>query len=233
MYTTSYADSALRGDKAHAELKRRLLAGEYPIGARLGEERLAAQLSVSRTPVREALFRLHAEGLVRRASDGGFEPVVPDVAAIRHLYAVREGLELLGLQSPARNGATHDLDRLRELQDDWLTLAGDPEPQASPDFVLLDESFHLALAEAAGNPVLADHLRQVNERIRIVRMQDFLSADRVVRTIEEHLGIVAAVLDGDLAEAERRFVDHLDRSKAVVSVHVDRAIVRMINGGQR
>jgi len=232
MYTESYA-GPLRSDKAHAELKRRLLAGEYAVGARLGEERLAAQLGVSRTPVREALFRLHTEGLVRRAADGGFEPVVPDVAAIRHLYVVREGLELLALQLPARHGATHDVERLVQLHDDWLVLADDTDPQANPDFVLLDESFHLGLAEAAGNPVLVDHLRQVNERIRIVRMQDFLSAERVVRTIGEHLEIVSAVLDGDLAEAERRFVEHLGRSKAVVSEHVDRAIARMINGGQR
>jgi DNA-binding GntR family transcriptional regulator len=233
VYTDSYAEGTLSSDRAHTELKRRLLAGEYPLAVRLGEERLAAQLGVSRTPVREALFRLHTEGLVRRAPDGGFEPVVPDVVAIRHLYVVREGLELLGLQLPARNGTTHDLSRLEELQDDWLVLAEDPEPQANPDFVLLDESFHLGLAEAAGNPVLADHLRQVNERIRIVRMQDFLSTERIVRTIREHLEIVAAVLDGDMAEAERRFVDHLDRSKTVVSEHVDRAIARMINGGQR
>ena len=232
MYTDSYAGPT-RSDKAHAELKRRLLAGEYALGARLGEERLATQLGVSRTPVREALFRLHTEGLVRRAADGGFEPVVPDVVAIRHLYAVREGLELLGLQLPARQGRTHERDRLVELHSDWLALADDPDPQANPDFVLLDESFHLGLAEAAGNPVLADHLRQVNERIRVVRMQDFLSADRVVRTIEEHLEIVVAVLDGNLPEAERRFVEHLDRSKAVVSEHVDRAIARMISGGQR
>jgi DNA-binding GntR family transcriptional regulator len=232
MYTEPYA-GPLRSDRAHAELKRRLLAGEYGLGARLGEERLAAQLGVSRTPVREALFRLHTEGLVRRAADGGFEPVVPDVVAISHLYTVREGLELLGLQLPARHGATHDVGRLVQLHSDWLVLAEEPEPQANPDFVLLDESFHIGLAEAAGNPVLADHLRQVNERIRIVRMQDFLSADRVVRTIDEHLEIVSAVLDGDLAEAERRFVEHLDRSRAVVSEHVDRAIARMINGGQR
>ena len=103
---------------------------------------------------------------------------------------------------------------------------------------MLDESFHLTLAEAAGNPVLADYLRQVNERIRIVRMQDFLSARRVEETITEHLGIVEAVLGGDIDEAERRFGLHVSLSIAVVEQRVAKAISRMatstaLGGDQR
>ena len=229
MYTTSYADRLLRSERVHTELKRRLLRGDYPAGARLVEERLAAALDVSRTPVREALFRLHAEGLIQRVADGGFAPTLPDVAGMRDLYAVREGLELLGLQLPARAGGTHDYDRLVQLRDEWVELSDDDDPEPTPEFVLLDEGFHLGLAEAAGNPALVELLRQVNERIRVVRMQDFLSGDRIVRTIEEHIAIVDAAIDGDLALAERRFLEHLDRSKSVVSDNVDRAIARMMS----
>jgi DNA-binding transcriptional MocR family regulator len=57
---------------AYEQLKRRLLAGEFPLRVRLGEERLAALLGVSRTPVRQALTRLHAERLVERHADGGY-----------------------------------------------------------------------------------------------------------------------------------------------------------------
>jgi DNA-binding GntR family transcriptional regulator len=235
MYTASHAEGAVssdrRGDVAYAELKRRLLAGDFRLNVRLGEERLAALIGVSRTPVREALHRLHAEGFVRRAVDGGWEPVAPDVDRMRHLYEVRAGLEIQALQRPGRLGARHDTETLRQLAADWTALATDPLPDATPEFVFLDESFHETLAAAAGNPSLVELLHQLNERIRLVRMHDFVTPERIAQTIEEHLGLVGAVLDGDLAEAERRFVVHLDRSIAVVEERVARAVARMVQGG--
>src|SRR5690606_17154543 len=61
-----------RGEQAYGELKRRLLHGDFALGSRLGEERLASLVGVSRTPVREALSRLHAEGFVVRLPVGGY-----------------------------------------------------------------------------------------------------------------------------------------------------------------
>lgn len=228
MYTTPHALSGTtRSDRVHAELKHWLLVGEFPLNVRIGEQRLADLLAVSRTPVREALLRLMGEGLVCRAPDGGgYFPVAPDVLVAHHLYEVRRGLELQALQRPAHNGARHDPRTLFELREDWATASEEThEPSAS--FVLVDESFHVRLAEAAGNPTLVDLLRQVNERIRMVRMQDFLDVARIEATIEEHLGIVEAVIDGDIAEAEIRFCSHLDRSVAVVEERVTAALVRM------
>lgn len=227
MYTAPHAaTTGLRSDLAYGELKGRLLVGEFGLSNRLGEERLAARIGVSRTPVREALLRLQTEGLVRRSPDGGYLPVAPDVTAMRHLYEVRSALELAALHRPARLGAAHDRPALLALRDEWAAMAGeDLEP--GPGFVVLDEAFHVSLADAAGNPVLVELLIHVNERIRIVRMQDFLTADRISRTIAEHVGIVDAVLHGDLVEAERRFGLHIETSIAVVEERVLRAVARM------
>jgi len=224
--TSGPSNGALRSEHAYVELKRRLLAGDFRLGARLKEQRLASLLGVSRTPIREALLRLHAEGLVARQSDGGYSPVVPDVAAIRWLYEVRSGLELQAIQRPARVGGTHDAVRLGALVEEWEERAAD-QPEPGPSFVLVDESFHVALAESAGNPALVELLRQVNERIRTVRMVDFLTPDRISSTIAEHVGIARSVLAGDLVEAEQRFLGHLDHSQAVVEQRVAGAIHRM------
>ena len=227
MYTAPHALSgSLRSDRVHAELKHRLLVGEFALNVRIAEQRLADLLSVSRTPVREAMLRLLGEGLICRAPDGGYYPVAPDVLVAHHLYEVRRGLELQGLQRPARTGTRHERRALLELREDWESAAEEAiEPSAS--FVLLDESFHVRLAEAAGNPTLVDLLRQVNERIRMVRMQDFLDAARIQATIDEHLSIIEAVIDGDIGEAEIRFCNHLDRSVSVVEERVTAALVRM------
>jgi DNA-binding GntR family transcriptional regulator len=229
MHTGRYtAPSGLRSDIAYLQLKTRLLRGEYAVNVRLGEERIAAMLEVSRTPVREALVRLFAEGLVSRSADGGYSPVAPDVTDMKYLYELRATLELQSLRRPVIGGTRHDLGLLESLRDDWRTLAASDHDHVGPDFVLLDESFHLTLSEAAGNPVATEYLRHVNERIRLVRMQDFLTLDRVQDTVAQHLGIVESVLVGDVAEAERRFVLHLDESAAVVEQRVTQAVARML-----
>jgi DNA-binding GntR family transcriptional regulator len=163
---------------------------------------------------------------VARQPDGGYVPVVPDVAATRWLYEVRAGLELQAIQRPARSGTTHDAVRLAALVEEWEGRATEP-PEPGPSFVVVDETFHVGLAEAAGNPPLVELLRQVNDRIRSVRMVDFLTADRIRATITEHLGIARSVLAGDLIEAEQRFLGHLDHSQAVVEQRVAAAIARM------
>ena len=212
-------------------LKTKLLLGELPLNIRLGEEKLASIVGVSRTPVREALKRLEAEGLVGLHPEGGYQPVVPDVTVMRHLYEVRAGLELQALQRPGRLGTRHDPAILEPLRDQWRALAMGDLPPPDPNFVLLDESFHIALATSASNGVAVDMLRQVNERIRLVRMHDFLIRQRIEATIAEHLNLVELVLAGDIVNAEAAFTQHLGDSMAVVEERVRVAIVRMLTGG--
>lgn len=221
----------LRREHAYERLKTALLVGDHPLNRRLAEERLAAELGVSRTPVREALLRLNAEGLVERSPEGGWYPTAPDVAMVHDLYEVRLVLELQGLRRPAQagRGSAHDPAVLEPLRDEWRLLsAGPPEPD--PGFVTRDEDFHVRLAASSGNPALADLLRMVNERIRMVRMHDFLTEERVCRTISQHLEIVEAILAGDLPAAVARFGVHLGESMAVVEDRATRALARMVGG---
>ena len=222
-----------RGERAYAELKERLLAGDFPLGQRLGEERVATMIGVSRTPVREALSRLHVEGFVERLPDGGYCPSAPNLHAIAELYEVRRGLELLALRRPTEIGEIHDHAGLERLRDDWRSLDGartEAEGREGPDpsFVLLDEDFHVRLAESAGNRELAVLLQAINERIRLVRIYDFLTPERIDLTIRQHLGIVDAVLAGTIDEAARRLQHHLTESLAVVEQRAATALARMI-----
>jgi DNA-binding GntR family transcriptional regulator len=219
-----------RSEATYRDLKRRLLVGDFPLGQRLGEERLAASFGVSRTPVREALSRLHAEGLVRRHPEGGFCPTAPDLAVIRELYEVRRALEALAITRPAGGSPDHDADALRELRADWIGLGTDLDAADSGlEFVLLDEDFHVRLAAASGNGSVAELLAGVNERIRIVRTHDFLTRARVEATVEQHVGIVETVLRGDLTDAAVQLDAHLAQSMAVVERRALEAIARMVS----
>ena len=225
-----------RSEATHRVLKRRLLVGEFAFGHRLGEERLAAMLDVSRTPVREALARLHAEGLVQRHPEGGFEPAFPDMDRIAELYEVRKALELTAVRrttgpDTAGTGADalpHDRTALLELRRDWEALEDDPGEHADPDFVLVDEDFHIRLAMSSGNTALAEVLATVNERIRIVRVHDFLTEERILATVEEHLGIIDGLLDGTVDTTVERLEAHINESARVASGRAMSAMVRML-----
>lgn len=227
MYTA--ADTTIsRRELAYQSLKHQLLRGDFAPGQRLGEERLAEALAVSRTPIREALTRLHSDGLVERLPDGGYGPTLVDLHLIRELYEVRFALETWSVRRD------HDGEQLAGLRADWSVLeAPATDEELDPDFVLLDEDFHERLAAATGNEALVGNLRAVNERIRIVRMHDFLQPERIAETIDEHVAIVDALLDGDSALGERRLTAHFDDSLAVVEQRAALALARMMRRRDR
>jgi DNA-binding GntR family transcriptional regulator len=225
----------LRGSRrglVHDRLRRMVLLGVFPTRERLAEERVAEMLGVSRTPVREAFLRLHAERLLYRYADGGFYVAEPDVADLRDLYELRIALELRGLTRALEGFGAHDPAVLEPLRDRWRGIRDDPPPP-DPSFVELDESFHMALCRSAGNVALADTLETVNARIRPIRMHDFLSEDRIALTITQHLGIVEAVLSGDVEAAVERLRLHVGESMEVVERRAARAITQMILGRGR
>ena len=212
---TGTVDTRSLRERAYTQIRRMVMLGEIPTGQRLAEEQIAEQLSVSRTPVREAFVRLHADRLLKRFSDGGYYVAEVDLFDLRDLYELRLTLELRGITRAGEDGIEHDRDALVELRTEWEAIqAAPPEPDGS--FIDLDESFHLALLRSSGNLALAEMLETINIRIRPVRTYDFLTADRIESSIGEHLGIVAALLEGDIVLAADRLREHIGASLDVV-----------------
>jgi DNA-binding GntR family transcriptional regulator len=210
------------------------MVGEFALNSRLVEERLAAMLGVSRTPVREALVRLLADGQVTRI-DGGYFVATPDFSDLRDLYDLRITLELRGLTRGLEiDSVTHDAALLEPLRDQWRAM-WDDRPDPSPDFVLMDEDFHVTLLRSAGNGVLSTTLESVNARIRPVRMYDFLSEQRIELTISQHLGVLEHVLTNRLSEALGALSAHVGESMEEVERRAARAITQMAlhRGGKR
>lgn len=223
---------ALRRDQVYGELRRKLMAGEFALRERLVEERLATRLGVSRTPVREALVRLVADGLVTR-HDGGYYVTLPDIARLRDLYELRMIVELRGLErAVGSDEIRHDRAMLEPLRDQWKAMWTD-RPEPDPQFVAVDEDFHVTLLRSSGNHMLTETLISTNARIRPIRMYDFITADRIERTISQHLDIVEAVLAGQLAEAIRALHRHVGESMEVVEHRAARAVTQMVLGRAR
>lgn len=213
-------------EAVYTQLRTELMNGEIGFDQRLTEPKVAARFGFSRTPVREALTRLCADGLLQR-EEYGFSPVRPSIPLIRNLYELRITLELAGIDRVIANEAlTHDQHLLQAEQQRWQLLAADP-PVQEPGFVVIDEQFHVALLTAAGNAELVRSLEAVNARIRHVRMFDFMVNNRIEITIAEHLGILDAVLTGDLPQARVLLRRHIGESLDAILERVSRAIVAM------
>jgi len=217
--------SSLR-EAVYTQLRAAVLDGGFGPRERLAEMRLAARFGVSRTPVRESLARLASDGLIERG-DGGFFVTIPNLTQLRDFYELRVTLELRGITRVIEDSSIkHETALLTAELDRWYAMREQP-PRPDPRFVVQDEKFHAELSRASGNLALTDALVTVNERIRRVRMYDFLTQDRVETTITEHIEIMELVRDGRLDEGYRALHAHVGDSMAAVSECAQRAMTQM------
>jgi DNA-binding GntR family transcriptional regulator len=220
--------AASQAERVYAELRERLLRGDLPVGRRLVEQQLAAEFQTSRTPVREALRRLEGDGHIVRDPGGGVCPSPPSVKSMRELYEVRVAIEELVARRAASAG---DRGRIETIDQDWRALLAAWQDARSlprgPDFVHADEGFHRQLAAASGNDVAETLLGDLNDRIRVLRIYDFTTDDRIGATITEHLEILACVLARDADAAAAFMRAHVQRSALVVRERVGAALARM------
>ncbi|GAA1720621.1 GntR family transcriptional regulator [Dietzia cercidiphylli] len=221
--TTPGGSAPSQSVRALEGLRELVLAGHFQPGERLVEGRLCDQVEVSRTPLREALIRLDADGLLERREDGYYVARY-DLAALRDLYELRVVLELHGLRRIAQNpGLRLDLELLAEQRAFWDRLLSTP-PEPGPELVRADETFHVKLSAASGNAAVTDQLRAVNARIRPLRMYDYSTAERVHATTVEHLAVLDCVLDGDVEGAVVLLRQHVGDSLAEVEDKARRSL---------
>ena len=181
-------------------------------GTRFSENDVARRARVSRTPVREALFRLEREGYLEVHAKSGWSVRALDFAALDHLYDVRLILEC---EAGRKLSAGNPRVALAGLEKIWL-VAPRQRLTDGARVARLDEEFHGKLVAAAGNPELARLHQTITERIRIVRRLDFTHPERVVYTYIEHGQILRAILARKPAKAIALLREHIEQSKSEV-----------------
>ena len=185
-------------------------------GERFTETEVATRMAVSRTPVREALYRLEREGHIEVTTRNGWNVRPLDFTLYDHLYDVRIVLEMAAIERLCRAEASDDAaDALAELRGVWLV----PRTRRLDDCVVvarLDEAFHIGLMAAAGNPEMLRIFRDIGERIRIIRRLDFTQPRRIQQTYEEHGRVLRAILARDADKARDLLRGHIESSKVEV-----------------
>jgi DNA-binding GntR family transcriptional regulator len=200
-------------EQAYAALKQQMQDFLLVPGDRFTESELAARLGVSRTPVREALFRLRNEGLLDVESKSGWFVRPIDFQRIEELYELRVLVEshcvarLCALSEPPS--------ALEALKATWLVPASErlSDMRAVGQ---LDEQFHATLVASAGNQEMARVHWDVTERIRIVRRLDFTREDRIDATYTEHGKILRQIMQRKPEQALLLLKGHIGQSQAEV-----------------
>jgi DNA-binding GntR family transcriptional regulator len=193
-------------------LKRDIFDFRLLPGDRFTESEVAARLNVSRTPVREALYRLQQEGYLQVHLRSGWSVREVDFRKFDELYDLRIALEVASVRKLCGQDTLPQLEQLKSV---WL-VAREDRSSDGERVCALDEAFHATLVAATGNREMARCHREVTERIRLLRRLDFTAPDRIVATYEEHAQILRAVLRRNADRAIRLLCKHIETSKAEV-----------------
>ncbi len=181
--------------------------GRYAGGERIREEEIARSLGVSRTPVREALFRLQSRGLLEIAP-GGLIVAQLTRPQIIELYAMREILEGSAARFAAQHAAPSEIASLRHIARKFEQELGDAAKLAR-----INRELHEGIYEAAHNRFLLRTLNELHDSLALLPSTTFAYAGRAETAIGEHAGIITAIEKRNADRAERLAREHIRQAQ--------------------
>ena len=203
-------------EQAARALREDIMSGALPAGARLGEADMAGRLSVSRTPVREALSRLAAEGLVELQPGRGARVTSWSQAELAEIFELRLALEPYAVRRAVPELSGGDLDELDELAAGMRRPGRPGKRQDLAAIVELNRRFHATFISAAGSAPLAAALRQVTHAAVVHQNFHDYSPDALRRSPSHHVEMVAAARAGEPEWAEAIMRAHLYNARATM-----------------
>ncbi|MGQ3383196.1 GntR family transcriptional regulator [Glutamicibacter sp. TV12E] len=204
--------AATAPERAYQWLRQQIAELPWDQEAFLSENSIAEAAQSSRTPVREALLRLEAEGLVRRIPHKGIYVPALTAADIEEIMEVRQVIgEWATCQVAQRRPET--VNRLQQLLDEQRGCLDD-----AVKFIELDIAFHKTIVEAAGNATLAqvyDSQRIKQERVGIQAV--LATAERYAAVLAEHEAMLQAIASGDAEQAQLAARRHIHSTRDAIS----------------
>jgi DNA-binding GntR family transcriptional regulator len=199
-------------DSAYEQLKSELFEFKLLPGDRFTEAEVAERTGTSRTPVRQALYRLQREGFLDVKFRNGWEVRPLDFTQLDELYELRVLLEQTSVRS-MKNVSLKDLNLiLLPLEAIWQVSSSKQSSNIS-EVAKWDEDFHCALVSASSNREFARVHLEVTERIRIVRRLDFTKPSRITSTYQEHASMLQALRRRAFTEVTNQLATHIEISR--------------------
>jgi DNA-binding GntR family transcriptional regulator len=199
-------------EHAYAALRRGILDGTYPPGAQLAEVELASRFAVSRTPVREAIRRLHSEGLIEVFPNRGAYVRTWTRAQLDELFSVRALLEGHAAGLAAQHATDGQRAAMAQLCDEMDAAAGPSPDRPAADIqavAALNDRFHALVHEASANSLLPGLIRGLIQVPVVVRTFLGYSPARLRISLQQHREVLSAVKHHDAPWAESAMRTHI------------------------
>ncbi|GEN54530.1 GntR family transcriptional regulator [Halobacillus faecis] len=208
-------------EQAYKAIKASIINNEVVPGDYLTEEKIASQLGISRTPIREALKKLAFEGLVevKKGSKARVSSVSPENA--HDFLLVRERLESMAAGLACTLATEEDVKELRRLSD--MQRASIDE-QNFHKFIDLDYAFHSYIAEISGNKKLKEFIENLNSQIQRFLILTSTLSDSAIGAVEEHYRVIDAIENNDSKQAEREMETHIQQVTKRIINHKGEAV---------
>jgi DNA-binding GntR family transcriptional regulator len=194
-------------------LRQMLVEGRIAPGAKLNERELSEQLNVSRTPLREAIKMLAAEGLVELLTNRGAVAVSLTQEDILHTFEVMAGLEAQAGELAAERITQQELAEIQAMH--FEMMAAYTRRDLST-YYTLNSRIHSAISTAARNPVLAQVYQQVNARLQALRFRSNQDGEKWKNAMQDHEKMIAALAAHDGAAMRAVLLSHLRNKREVV-----------------
>jgi DNA-binding GntR family transcriptional regulator len=194
-------------------LRQMLVEGRIAPGAKLNERELCEVLEVSRTPLREAIKMLAAEGLVELVPNRGAVAVSLSEEDVRHTFEVMGGLEALSGELAAQRITDTELAELRAMHYEMLAAW---TRRDLPAYYRLNARIHRAINAAAKNPVLSATYDRVNARLHALRFRSNQDEEKWKTAVKEHEQMIDALAKHDTKAMRAVLSAHLKNKLDVV-----------------
>lgn len=202
---------APQGRTAYERLLEEIASGQLPPGTRLREVELAGRLGISRTPVRDAIRQLEADGLVVHVPRAGATIRTLDYTEVMELYEMRAVLEGTAARLAARAASDVEIAELESLNEELAAAEGDARRS-----YLLNKQFHRTLLDAARNRYLTRSVNSLEKTLLILGPSTLSETDRAREAVAEHAAVLEALRAHDGAGAEdlmRRHIEAAHRAR--------------------
>jgi len=195
-------------DQVYERLEQGILSGAYPPGEILSEKRLAAELGVSRTPIREALSRLEYDRLIKDTPQGS-EVLGISKADVEDMFFVKQQLEVAASGRAAGRMTAEELDALHSVIDmqEYYSAKGDARKVRD-----LDTEFHDIIYSESGSTTLQGILSSMHHKLMKFRRVSLENEERIMESVAEHKAIYEALRSGSREDVERLMKKHIDNA---------------------
>ena len=206
----SASDGLASGEAAYRQIKSAIQQGRLKPGERLRESELADFVGLSRTPVREALSRLQAEGLVAHDATRGVVVAELDYNMVTELYYMREVLEGTAARLAAQHTSDVELSILDDHCQQYEEQLNDPAALAPAN-----RRFHETLYRCSHNRYLLNMVTLLHDALSLLGGTTLSDPDRAAETLREHRAVVTAIRARDADAAEQTMRAHIRASQKV------------------